>query len=324
MFWRLQPLRTYLWQFSVFFVVTILLVSLLVTLYPRPVSAASSPYRIATYNILGSNHVNTGRLVGGSVNDRMKRVAAIVRGQGNGPRLDVVGMQEVMPDQYALLTSYLPRYSSFPTTGNSQQRIFWLSSRLQAVETGWLAYPGYPSENLDATSRSPWVKLQDRTTGSYFYLINQHAVAWNNKPGSDKGGAAKRERTAQILRTWVADKKLTGLPVFAVGDFNSAFYIRVYKKNFDIRKKDDIIEGQRSRLPYCILTSDNLLANAYDLEKGRTGCPTKYSPALEDLLDHIYVTPENVQVKNWKQIKRKKAVRASDHLPVYALVTITP
>lgn len=305
-------------RFGAVFLVLVLLSSLFTTLQPQSVAAASASYRIATYNILGSNHVNAGREIGGSVADRAKRAAAIVRGPGEKLPFDVVGMQEVMPDQYRMLTKLLPGYASFPATGKSQQRIFWRSSRFVLAESGWFYYPGYSSKNLESSDRSPWIKLQDRATKAYFYVINQHPVAWNEKPGSDKGGALKREQTAQLLKAWILEKKQTDLPVFAVGDFNSAPYLRIYKKNFDIRKKDDVITGQRGRLPYCILTHDNLTANGYDMARGRTGtCPTKYSPAVEDLLDHVYVTPQNVQVTKWKQIDTKKARRASDHLPVY-------
>ncbi len=312
-------------RYGAVFVALLLLTSLFTTIKPEPVSATGSSYRIATYNILGSKHIKTGREVGGSVNDRAKRAAAIVRGPGDSRPFDVVGMQEVMPDQYLMLTKYLPGYNSYPSTGTSQQRIFWRSSKFVLAESGWFYYPGYDSQHFEATKRSPWVKLQDRGTKAYFYVIDQHPVAWNKNVGSDKGGALKRERSAQLLRTWIQDKKRTGLPVFAVGDYNSALYLRIYKKNFDIRKKDDVIAGQRSRLPYCILTRDNVVANGYDLAKGRAGtCPTKYSLSVEDLIDHIYVTPGNVHVTKWKQINSKKARRASDHLPVYIDAVIKP
>ncbi len=296
----------------------LIIVGLIATLgtifYMRSNAAVAAPiYRIASYNILGSEHAADGRRIGGTVADRATRETNIIRGIGEDPAFDVVGIQEMMPDQSRLFNNKLAAYDHFPSH-SAQKTIYWRSGKFRRVASGTLRYPFYGDNGLTAGGLAYWVKLQDRQTNTQFYVLNVHPVAWNNDPGSDRGGAQKRERTAHIVRNWVAAKKRTGRAVFVTGDMNSAFYIRIYDKNFHERVKDNYIAGQRGRLPYCIMTNLGVMQNTYDMVRGARGhCPTHGI----SVIDHIYATTTNVRVIRWKRINTVVAKHASDHMPVY-------
>jgi uncharacterized protein (TIGR03382 family) len=149
-----------------------------------------------------------------------------------------------------------------------------------------------------------------------FYVLNHHPVAWNKDPGSDSGGALKREAAAKIVRSWVADRRAASpsVPVFVTGDFNSRFVIR--------RGNDDAYRGDRTRLPYCILSSGRV-RHVLDVLHGRTGCPMRESTVGGFSIDHIYIAGANaMKVVRAGRIARDgdspTVTKSSDHAPVYA------
>lgn len=278
-------------------------------------AATDDKIRIATYNILGSNHVDAGNQLG-TVNERATRAAAIIKGNAGVAEVHIVGMQELRSDQYALFKEKMPGYSTYPANNPSQKTIFWKTKRFTKLDSGKVDYPGYGDDNLDASSPALWVQLRDEQTGKRFFVLNHHAVAWNESPGSDKGGAQKREKTAKIIASWVSKQTL---PVVVLGDMNSATYIRDFGVNYFKRTKDDAIAGNRDRLPYCILTQNSNLRYSRDLARGITGkCPTKD----DGLIDSIYLTKGDFTVTGWNRVTNATAKSASDHRPIIVGVII--
>jgi hypothetical protein len=74
--------------------------------------AETHDYAITTYNILGSNHVAMGRITGGSLAARAHRAAAYIEGHAGAPTSDIVGMQELEPDQWRMFNKFLEGYRS--------------------------------------------------------------------------------------------------------------------------------------------------------------------------------------------------------------------
>ncbi|MDQ5963620.1 MAG: hypothetical protein QG629_703 [Patescibacteria group bacterium] len=303
-------------------------------------SQEASSIRVLTYNVLGSNFPGTAAMIhGGSVVDRANRSTDLIKNQIDA---DVLGVQELQPDQYRMFAARLPGYKRYPTTANymSDTTIFWKENRFRLKDTGSVAYPTYEDRGLKSGKHSPWVKLEDNKTGKVFFVVNNHPVAWNKASGSDEGGALKRERAAHIIHGWaVAKFRKSGKAVLAIGDFNSAFVIRSENSGkFDV-VKDDAYNGNRYRLPYCIITK-SVLANAYDLalpskrlpdngldnkfhcpsELGKNdGSPTVHPNRKAPLMriDHIYATPSKVSILKFDRNLSEKAAHASDHWPTF-------
>lgn len=131
--------------------------------------------------------------------------------------------------------------------------------------------------------------------------------------------AVFREETAQIITAWAARVHAQQhVPVVIMGDFNSTFELREV-----VPKDDDIIyAGDRSRLPYCVMTAGEVLQNTSDTLAGTSGaCPTLVGGAV----DHLYATIGMPVVDLVRVPKHPPATspatdlvsHCSDHGPVY-------
>lgn len=303
----LQHIRT-------IFAILLVLVLLLSTAGAQAQATTEPTVRVETYNVLSSDFTRLGNKIGGSVNQRMNRVTDVIKTSDDGKRAHVVGMQEVAPKQFRMLHDKLPGYSSFPAGPTNTRPIFWHGPTFKLMDSGYISYPWYNSVGVRDGTTAPWVRLKHRATGKQLYILNHHAVAYNNVRGSDKGGALKRERTAEIVLKWANKKAKDGRRVIITGDFNSSFILR-NKQNYD-KVKDEALNKNRNRLPYCIMTSTGRLTNTYDGALGRSGqCPSKYRDVM--YVDHIYVS-KKLKTQSWVQLVDDRTSRASDHFPTYS------
>jgi endonuclease/exonuclease/phosphatase family metal-dependent hydrolase len=168
-----------------------------------------STFRIATLNVLGSQH-----RAGGT--SRAAREAELIRAQG----IDVIGLQEVQPDQQAVFVDRLPGYTVWPrhTLGTQGYRLqlAWRADRFELVDTGARTH------TFDSTQVPlPYVRLRDRETGAEFFVIDAH-----NSPRDMQG---QREASTRIESSLVNELESTGLAVLLVGDFNEheQFFCRI-------------------------------------------------------------------------------------------------
>lgn len=339
--------------------VTLLVISLIagVGSYFVSGSRAADPhtpfkYKVASYNILGAgantapefnkkHHTNT--------RERMKDATSVMQG------FDIIGVQELDyfkeprfdKNQFTMFKNELnDKYDLYPATSptstkralkfdkESMRAIFWKKSRFNLVDKGSLRYPYQdapqrPNGSFEMNDKAPWVLLQDKDNPKVkFYVLNIHMIAYNTdncrwdcnppneKGGTDKAGDKKRKEAGQILRSWVIQSKKKH-PVLVTGDFNSGFTMR---KNQDHREASKIDRG--NGLPYCILTSDGLMRNTRDAWLNRKGaCPTNNKD--EWLIDHVYAT-QAFTVERWGKFGSDRAKKASDHRPIFAVVTVNP
>lgn len=165
--------------------------------------------RLMTYNILGSHHTEPG-----GMHDEMAPAelrsqwgADLVREQ----QADVVGLQEVRPNQAQAFTRELPGYSMWPVDAigalGRPNQIIWKSSRFTKVDDGYVEVP-----SMGVTRRMPYVLLKDRATARTFWYFNIH-----NSPGDRQ---AERDRDLVLETAKVREMRADGTPVFLAGDFN--------------------------------------------------------------------------------------------------------
>jgi endonuclease/exonuclease/phosphatase family metal-dependent hydrolase len=138
-------------------------------------------------------------------------------------RPDIVGLQEVLPNQKADLVRDLPRYRLFgggrddgkekgeaSPIGFDRQRfdllgggLFWLSPTPTVPSKGWDA-----AHNRIAT----WVRLRVRGTRTVILVVNTH---W------DHIGLIARKQSAMQITQWLDANRRRCEQVMLIGDFNS-------------------------------------------------------------------------------------------------------
>ncbi len=254
--------------------------------------------RIATYNVLGSNHTSTE-----SAMNRIETSAALIQEQ----RLGVVGLQELRPDQRSRLLQLLgASYDIYPKTpvyGDSQlsvNSIIWDTSQFEFVSGRTTPMPFYfGGQRLDI----PLVELRNIATDKVITVINTHDPA---KRVNDRLRYLNAFAHAELADTLTAG----GATVFFTGDFNSGYGVRSTNNTTYL--------NQRDNLTWCIMTKSGVLVNGYDDFRGRSGCPTKTTEEMGvGPVDHVYVPRDGVVTTDYKILTENTA---SDHPVVYAEV----
>jgi len=176
---------------------------------------ASSTYRVGELNVLGSNH--TYRPGGfGPGTTRAAGEAALIQDRG----IDLIGMSEVQPDQYAALASDLPDYTVWPQgalgANGYRLQIAWRSSRFEMVDSGTTTYL-FSGQHIPM----PYALLRDRATGAEFWVISTH--------NSPRGMESERLTSTQIEIDVIKQLQAQGHPVLLIGDLNeaAAVYCRI-------------------------------------------------------------------------------------------------
>ncbi len=170
-------------------------------------SVPSGPFKVATFNILGSQHtLNSSRWKPGHLRARI--TARMIRERG----IDIIGMQEVQADQLAMLQRKLDgAYGIWPGTelgnGGLRLQVAFNSSRFSIIDTGSIITVFYHQQRP-----IPWVLLRDRATGRSLYVVVIH-----NSPG---GMEAERDAATNDEIRLIKQLKRTGRSVFVVGDAN--------------------------------------------------------------------------------------------------------
>lgn len=218
-------------------------------------------------------------------------------------RPDLLGLQEVVPGQYADLRRGLPDYAFVGggrDDGAGQGEASPLAVRRSAFSIAasgmfWLSpTPDRPSLGWDAAFRrvATWAHLHRRSDGARLLVVNTH---W------DHIGLEARLGSALQLRQWIAAHRRAGEAVVLLGDFNAPLAegsMRV------------LLEGKQLR---------DARAAAREPAVGATITFNAFDPIPKSgqTIDHILV--------GWAAVVRYHALAehfdgrvASDHFPVVA------
>jgi endonuclease/exonuclease/phosphatase family metal-dependent hydrolase len=243
---------------------------------------------VATFNLLGHSHTARGgkfaRMSSGSV--RLKRTSRLMRRHA----IDVIGLQEVHPPQYARLGRALPAYSYYPGPGvaqrNKQNVVAWKKSRFSLVKGSFVLIP-YKRGRLVPM---PVVKLRVKASGKTFWVVTVH-----NAPGKSARARASRAKalTRQIALTRQLQSK--GSPVFMTGDMND-------------------------RVGYfCRYTASRAMIAA----AGGTRTATRCEPprARRAQIDWVFGSRKDVTFSGYQFVRSPLVRRTSDHPLVLARAT---
>ncbi len=165
-----------------------------------PAERADRTFKVASLNILGSQHTR------GGDHERTVRTARLVRKR----HVAVAGLQEVQEDQHRWLKDGLPGYRIWPGTRYGNQgirlQILWKKQRFDLLDHGSI------TTTFSHQQRPiPWVRLKDRQTGRAFSVIDVH-----NSPDTQEADRDAATRAEVDLYRRLRDRG----PVVIVGDMN--------------------------------------------------------------------------------------------------------
>ncbi len=181
---------------------------------PAVAQGGAARFSAMTYNIrleLASDGAN-------SWPNRRAAVASMIRYYAP----DLVGLQEVLPQQRSAITADLPDYT-FVGAPRDDGKVKGEASpigfrharyKLLASGTFWLSpTPNVPSKGWDAAFPrvATWARLTDRA-GLRLLVVNTHL---------DHIGQTARLEGARLIRRWIASHRARGEAVVLMGDFNS-------------------------------------------------------------------------------------------------------
>jgi endonuclease/exonuclease/phosphatase family metal-dependent hydrolase len=245
-----------------------------------------------------------------SLNSWSKR-AAIMSDFIVGEKPDILGMQEVLWSQYALLDSVLKDYSSVGVGRNDGARVgemnplFFRKDRFDMARTitFWLSEspetPGSIGWGASLPRIVTWMELVDKVSKEHFFWFNTHFA-------HDSDSA--RIMSSKILLEQVG-KIAEGFPFIVTGDFNM----------------------QPSSSGYSILTGPDesipLLKDSYFISEKKPSGPGYTFNGFSDKprtgrIDYIFVK-NGMRVLDHKTVNKKEhGIFISDHWPVEAVVLI--
>lgn len=240
--------------------------------------------RTATFNVLGASH---------SPNDWQQRMDQSL-GVLTNNHLDVTGMQELQPRQWQYLLdraggTYDIYPAKFTQLGHeSENSIIWDKTKFKWVDGGIQPNLKYFNGTL---LNSPWVKLQDRSTGQQFYVLNTHDPAHSGQ--GYETDPYWRYHDALEHAAFIQRLNADGLPIIYTGDFNSGYSLRLGAG------LNTTYQNKNENLTYCIMTKNGLMNDAFDLSESRpVHCP---NPGNQNGVDHVFLSPK-IQVTGFSQI----------------------
>lgn len=224
---------------------------------------------------------------------------------------DLIGMQEVLFQQYQVLDSALSDYGSVAvgrTDGlkaGEMNPVFYNKERFELIRTRtfWLSetpeVPGSMAWGAGLPRIVTWVELADVITDQHFFFFNTHFA-------HDSDSARKK---SSLLLLTKADSIATGFPIIITGDLNMLPSSEGYS----------ILTGPFESVP--------LLKDTYEIAETNPKGPVYTFNGFSDKpgsgrIDYIFVRNGMKVLSHNTLIKKEKGIFISDHWPVTATVSI--
>jgi endonuclease/exonuclease/phosphatase family metal-dependent hydrolase len=245
-----------------------------------------------------------------SINTWSRRVH-IVSNFLKNEKPDLLGMQEVLANQYDYLDSVLTDYNSVGIGRNDGAKegemnpVFFRKERFELIRTRtfWLSdtpdIAGSKSWGAGLPRIVTWVELSEKNNHEHFYFFNTHFA-------HDSDSA--RIMSSRLLLQKV-DSIASGFPFVITGDFNM----------FISSKSYDILTGPYESIP--------LLTDTYAVsDKRPVGPAYTYNGFAESTssgrVDYIFVRTGMKVLEHRTFIRKEHGIYISDHWPVMAEVSL--
>jgi endonuclease/exonuclease/phosphatase family metal-dependent hydrolase len=237
--------------------------------------------------------------------------AGIVSEFLNSEKPDLLGMQEVLVNQYDYLDSVLVGYGSIGVgrsdgaKGGEMNPVFYRNDRFELIRTRtfWLSetpeIAGSQSWGAGLPRIVTWAELSDKSTHAHLYFFNTHFAH-----DSD----SVRIMSSRLLLEKV-DSISAGFPFVITGDLNMLISSKGY----------EILTGPFESVP--------LLIDTYAVSHKRPTGPAYTFNGFSDStsagrIDYIFVKNGMQVLEHRTFIKKLRGVFISDHWPVMAKISL--
>lgn len=182
----------------------------------KKVNQESATFKIASFNVLASQHTEPGGQRAGwpGAGWRSGATVGLIRSHG----ADIVGMQEVKSGQLSAIAGGTG-FQSYSGGGEPDNAIIYNGSKFEFV-SGDSFQVWFMSRNRPQTV----VRLRHKESRREFYVINMHTSA-----GHGGRYASSRNAAFSTVVGYINRLKSEGVPIFLTGDMNDRgnFYCRV-------------------------------------------------------------------------------------------------
>ncbi|WKK64883.1 endonuclease/exonuclease/phosphatase family protein [Lutimonas zeaxanthinifaciens] len=220
---------------------------------------------------------------------------------------DIFGIQEGLKVQVDHLDLELSDYN-FVGVGRDDGiekgeycAVYYKKDKFQLLghETFWLSEkPQEPSKGWDAAFERicTYAFFMDRTTGNNFWVFNTHF---------DHVGVKARNNSVKLIKKKIDELNKDNYPVFILGDFN------LNDKSDGILYLSEHFNDTRH------------LSETRPFGPFGTFTGFEFHEPVQDRIDYIFCSKENVQVKKYAVLTDSKEQKyPSDHFPVYVEVLL--
>lgn len=258
--------------------------------------------KVMTFNIRYDNPQD-------SVNTWTNRIPIVCNFLKN-EKPDLLGMQEVLYQQYEVLDSALQDYGSVAagrTDGvkaGEMNPVFFLKERFEMIrsKTFWLSETPEVAGSMSWGSGLPrivtWIELVDKRSNRHLFFFNTHFA-------HDSDSARKESSVLLLTRV---DSIATDFPFIITGDFNMLPSSEGYS----------ILTGPFESVP--------ILRDSYNISETNPKGPVYTFNGFSDKpgagrIDYIFVRDGMRVLDHNTIIKKEKGIYISDHWPVTATVS---
>lgn len=292
---------------------TRLLLALALSLFAAPASAAPTgpgcdapPLLAMTYNIRLDTSAD-------GDNGWLYRRNFLI-GQIATMRPDLLGLQEVLPNQKQYLEAALPDYI-FVGVGREDGReqgefaplaVDRRQFRIAGQGVFWLSpTPDIPSLGWDGAFKRmvTWARVTRLADGVRILVLNTH---W------DHVGTVARMNSGTMMLEWIARNKRDGEEVIVLGDFNAG--------------ADEASVGQLTQNPQngAALVDTRVAAGTASFGPAISFNGFDPFPRAGKLIDHVFTSPAIAVRAHGVLAQHENGRVASDHFPVVALLDLPP
>lgn len=218
---------------------------------------------------------------------------------------DLIGMQEVLPNQRQALEADLPGYAFVGVgrddgTQGEQSPLGYRRDRYRSLASGtfWLSpTPEVPGKGWDAALPriATWVRLREQRGGRALLVVNTHM---------DHIGQTARLESARLIRRWVAANRRKDEAVVVMGDFNSTL--------------DNPAHGAITAPGPGALNDTLAITRTPHFGPLGTFNGFKIAEAQASPIDHIFVSPGIAVLRHATLTQHDGGRLPSDHYPVLA------
>jgi len=207
-------------------------------------------------------------------------------------------------------TDAFPNGTSAANAVNVNYTPIWYKSdvlTLIEAEHVYFTTVGYnPDGGLSSAKSYTWALFEENSTGKKFIVISSHMT-------SSESAVLNMLRmldASEVMQKIAELEKMYNVPVMVLGDFNT----RPYSDPYKIMLSGNLVNANR-------LASDVVNA-AYSTFHSYPGYSwgrnaQKLTPTIgADIIDHIFVSKEGLNLKNYQTFLTDNAIISTDHVPL--------